>query len=210
MSKAHDHVLLERLTFFSDAVFAIAMTLLVIDVKLPVGIVSTDRALVQILLNLLPNYIAFVSSFLVIARFWVGHHQLFGMLETSDNRLLWANLFLLLVVAFMPFPTAVLSEYVQLRVGMCFYGAWLVVIGAMQVIVTRAALAGRRLVRADVPDAALRERRAGSWIPVLIGVSTIAVALLEPLLGLVTLSFGASLYGRVLRRLANRGWFRPG
>jgi uncharacterized membrane protein len=204
MTSDHHRRLLERLAFFSDAVFAIAMTLLVIDVKLPRVHHLSDGALAQALVDLLPTYVGFLSSFLVIARFWAAHHELFGMLDRSDGRLLWSNLFLLLTIAFLPFPTAVLSEYVQLRVGMCFYAGWLTLIGVVQVVVTYVALGTRGLVRRDVTDQQRRARRIGSFIPVAIGATAFVAGLYQPLLGIVALAIGSPVYSALIHRYAAR------
>lgn len=199
-SSEHDQ--LERLTFFSDAVFAIAMTLLVIDVRLPALHGASDIALANTLLRLIPNYIAFATSFLVIARFWVGHHQLFGMLRASDGRLLWWNLFLLLAIAFMPFPSAVLSEYPHLRVGECFYAAWLMLIGALNLAVVRVALSRPALVLENVSAAAIPARYRTSLIPLLIGATAFVTALIWPWAGIIALGVGSPVCGMVMRRLA--------
>jgi uncharacterized membrane protein len=200
--KAHDEheaILLERLTFFSDAVFAIAITLLVIEVHVPELPHATDWDLGTALIERLPNYIGFVSSFLVIGRFWVGHHQLFGLLKATNMRLVWANLFLLLVIAFMPFPTAVLSNYVNLRVGVCFYCAWLALIGLVNVVVTRIALGGRVLVRDDASTFVIEARRRGSWVAVVIGVSAFLTGLVTPLAALGALTVVSPLASRLMR-----------
>ncbi len=199
---SNEHDQLERLTFFSDAVFAIAMTLLVIDVRLPPLRTLTDIALAQTLLDLIPNYIAFVVSFIVIARFWAGHHQLFGMLRASDNRLLWWNLALLLAIAFMPFPSAVLSSYPYLRVGECFYAAWLTLIGVLNLAVARAALSRPALVAEQVSVAAIRARYRTSLAPLLIGATGFVAALIWPWAGIIALGIGSPVYGAVMRRLA--------
>ena len=201
---AHERTLLERLTFFSDAVFAIAMTLLVIDLKLPPLRVATDAALGQALSGLLTHYIGFVASFLVIGRFWVSHHQLFGMLDRSNMKLVWANLFFLLAVAFTPFPTAILSEYASLRVGVGFYTVWLVVLGCANVILTRTALAGHRLLRDDIDEAAFVLRRRTAWIAVVIGSASFGAGMIHPLLCFPVLAIGSPLVSRVIRHRSRR------
>lgn len=108
--KDMDHAL-ERLVFFSDAVMAIAITLLIIEIEVPHLPRGTSNAeFGQALLELVPNFFAFALSFLVIGRFWIGHHQLFGKLHRYDKRLLWPNLLFLMAIVFLPFATALLGS----------------------------------------------------------------------------------------------------
>ncbi len=196
----HERTLLERVTFFSDAVFAIAMTLLVIEVRLPHMEHATDAALGEALANLIPHYIGFISSFLVIGRFWVSHHELFGMLDRSNLRLVWTNLFFLLAVAFTPFPTAILSTYPGLRVGVGFYAIWLMVLGFANVWLTHVALAGHRLLRGDVDEAAFELRRRSSWIAIWIGGISFVAGMIQPTLAFVALAIASPVVSRIIRR----------
>jgi len=126
-----DHIGLERLMFFSDAVFAIAITLLALEIRLPGGEGAlTDDELSRQLLSLWPKYLAFAISFLVIGTFWLGHHRRFRYIRRYDRRLLWINLVLLLLVAFIPFPTAVISEYTN-RTATIFYALIMTLTGLM-------------------------------------------------------------------------------
>lgn len=97
----------ERIEAFSDAVFAIALTLLVLDLRLPD---DTEGDLLGRLLSLWPEFFAYVLSFLIIALNWVTHHRKFRVIERYDTGLLWINLALLLFIALVPFPTSVLSD----------------------------------------------------------------------------------------------------
>jgi uncharacterized membrane protein len=200
MDSAHQRSQLERLTFFSDAVFAIAMTLLVIEVKVPEVHALSDHALGEALLRQFPKYVGFVISFIVVARFWVGHHRVMGMLKATSPRLIWANLLFLLVIAFMPFPTAVLSEYVELRVAVGLYAGWLMLLGLMNRWVIQTALKDPALLRDDADP---RERRAilrASWISPAIGALAFAVGMIEPLAAPFALVFGSIAIGAILRR----------
>lgn len=198
----HARAQLERLTFFSDAVFAIAMTLLVIEVKVPVLHGATDAELGHALLALTPQYIGFFVSFLVLGRFWMIHHRVMGFLRGVDTRLILANLGLLLAVAFMPFATAIFSDYVMLRVGAGFYTAWLVVLGIANLMVSRAGLYHRRLARADVSDTeCARELRIG-WTAIIIGVAAFAVGMVRPMLSPMVLVVGSPV---VSHWLSGRG-----
>lgn len=184
--KTHDHLQLERLTFFSDAVFAIAMTLLVVEVKLPpLPSPVSDIALGNALLALIPQYIGFLVSFLVVGRFWIGHHRVFGRLKRVDDGLVGRNLWSLLTIAFMSFPTSIVSHYVDSRVGVCFYAAWLTIAGLANVMVERYALRGPLVAPGGIED--LRRWAQGGWAPVTVGVLAFAAALVNPLLALVPL-----------------------
>ena len=103
-------LLLERLVFFSDAVYAIAITLLVLEIEVPhLPESATTREDWIALGELWPSFFAFVLSFLVIGRFWITHHQLFAEVSEFRQGIVWPNLLLLMVIAFMPFATAQLA-----------------------------------------------------------------------------------------------------
>lgn len=103
---------LERIVFMSDAVFAIALTLLALEIKLP----PLEHPLMPgefagAILGLLPKFYSYVLSFLVLGVYWVAHHRDFGSVTRYDARLIWLNLFTLMCVAFLPFSSALLGEY---------------------------------------------------------------------------------------------------
>src|SRR5262245_10605626 len=101
-----------RLEAFCDGVFAIALTLLIIDIKVPASEgIGTSRELWRALRHLGPSVFAFVLSFVVILITWVNHHRFFKQLNRSSGSFLYANGLLLLTVVFMPFPTAMMGEY---------------------------------------------------------------------------------------------------
>lgn len=101
-----------RILALSDGVFAIALTLLVLEIAVPAT--TSDARLPKALLGLWPRYIAYLLSFVVIARFWVTHRLTFRLIGCGDDTLVWLNLLLLMFVAFLPFPTAVPE---RLRLG---------------------------------------------------------------------------------------------
>jgi len=99
----------ERLAAFTDAVIAVAITLLVLDLKLPEGV--ADAALPTTLAELSHAFWCYVLSFVVIGALWVAHHRQFAHIERVDGVLLWLNLFFLMAVALIPFVTSVMSEH---------------------------------------------------------------------------------------------------
>jgi uncharacterized membrane protein len=102
---------LERLVFFSDAVFAIAITILVLDIRLPGDAnVATSHELFLSLSRLWSKYLAYFISFWAIGLSWIAHHRRFLYIQRVDYQLLTLNLVMLMMIAFIPFPTAVMSE----------------------------------------------------------------------------------------------------
>ncbi|MFN8418236.1 MAG: TMEM175 family protein [Anaerolineae bacterium] len=106
-----DDTALERIVFFSDAVFAIAITLLALDIRIPE--LSGDLAveLPKALIDAFPQFISFIIGFLVIALYWTAHHRVFRLVRRYDGGLIWLNLILLMTIAFMPIPTSLIGRY---------------------------------------------------------------------------------------------------
>lgn len=101
----------ERILFFSDAVFAIVITLLVLEIKVPHIANPTPAAINSELLHMIPKFMGFIFSFLVIGLLWFEHHRIFRYISNFDTGLIWRNLIFLLFISFIPFPTALFSEY---------------------------------------------------------------------------------------------------
>ena len=197
---------LERLVFFSDAVFAIAITLLIIDVRLPAGTYLGEAGLAQALVRLTPNYVAFVLSFLVIGQFWRGHHNAFGWLAASDDRLVGRNLALLLLIAAFPFPTMLIGLAPLSRLVVIVYAGWLALVGVANLWMLAHALAGP-LLAADAPPGLRRGLLGDAMSPVLIGAGATACAFIDPRLALVPLTASPLIlwwFHRRARRLGFR------
>jgi uncharacterized membrane protein len=127
--ETRDRFSTSRLEAFSDGVFAIAITLLVLD--LAVGPAARGQ-LLRALAELWPSYLAYATSFSMIGLVWMGHHLIVSISTRVDRRLLKINLALLFVVAFLPFPTRLLGQFIRdpdaERVAAVFYGLWLLLI----------------------------------------------------------------------------------
>lgn len=112
----------ERLLAFSDGVFAVAITLLVIDLRLPpIPAGGADAALTDALLGMEPKLFIFGLTFIIVGMSWLGHHRKFSYIGRVDNRLLWLNLIYLMTLSLIPFATSVLSEHSS-RIGFMVYG----------------------------------------------------------------------------------------
>ncbi|MBS1599773.1 MAG: DUF1211 domain-containing protein [Bacteroidetes bacterium] len=113
-----------RLEAISDGVFAIALTLLVLDIKVPVSeTIKTESALFDSLCALMPKFLGYFLSFMTLGIFWTGHTTQFIYIDKSDRRLNWICLFFLLFVSVLPFTTAFLSEHIHFKLAIGVY--WL-------------------------------------------------------------------------------------
>ncbi len=143
-----------RLEAFSDGVFAIAITLLVLDLAVPVSRESS-RHLLDAISDEWPGYLGYIVSFSTVGALWLGHNAITDYLDRADITLLRLNLLLLFFVSFLPFPTRLLSEYVTTdqaeRVAVTFYGITLLIAGALLSLLWRYALHAR-LIRPDAKD----------------------------------------------------------
>jgi uncharacterized membrane protein len=143
-----------RLEAFSDGVFAIAITLLVLDLAIP-ATKQSEQHLLDAIGDEWHGYLGYIVSFATVGALWLGHNAITDYLDRADTTLLRLNLLLLFFVSFIPFPTRLLSEYVATeqaeRVAVTFYGLTLLVAGALLSLVWRYALRAR-LVRPDAGD----------------------------------------------------------
>jgi uncharacterized membrane protein len=121
-----------RLEAFSDGVFAVAITLLALDLRVPpAGIGGTPRALADALVQQWPSYLAFVTSFLTVLIMWLNHHLLFKLVRKTSTQLMFANGYLLMTTTAVPFATELVSAYLQrpaARVAAGAYGGTFVLI----------------------------------------------------------------------------------
>jgi uncharacterized membrane protein len=121
---------LARVVAFSDGIFAVAITILVLVLAVPdLGSRPTDAALQTRLVALVPSILSFVLSFAIVGLYWLSHHRLFQVVNHLDRKALYANLFFLLTICFVPFPTGVIGHYGELRTAAIFYAGSMVVTG---------------------------------------------------------------------------------
>jgi uncharacterized membrane protein len=170
---------LERLLFLVDGVYAIALTLLAIELALPASAEGLEgQELLHSLLDIWPKFLSFLTSFTVIANFWVGQLMIFQYVRRFDGRLMWLALTQLLCVAFLPFPTAVLGEHVSDRVAQEFYFGSLTIAALTLAFLWWYASAGRRLVASDIDDAIVHRTHVISWtVASALGAMVVLVAL---------------------------------
>jgi uncharacterized membrane protein len=181
-----------RLEAFSDGVFAIAATLLILAFT-----TEASGHLGHDLLHLWPTYLAFATSFLTIGIIWMNHHFCVETMARADRTLMFLNLLLLMTVSFLPFPTRLVAESIQRHAGerpaAVTYAATFVLMAVIYNIWWRYASRGRRLIGDTVPDSTVRAitRAFNPGVP-MYGV-TLVMALWSPLAS-VALTFAIAAF----------------
>lgn len=178
-----------RIETFADGIFAIAITLLILEIRVPtVDEISTAGGLVPALLTRWPSYIGYLFSFVIIGIMWAHHHNIFRYIGRSNHTFIMLNIALLLCVSFLPFPTAVLAANLgsvnERSLAAVFYSGALTVTAALYNGLWRYAAYRRRLLRPEA-DPELVEAISREFIigPILYAAAT----------GIAFLSAGVSL-----------------
>jgi uncharacterized membrane protein len=175
-----------RLETFADGVMAIAITLLILEIKVPH--VDGENSLASALLEQWPSYAAYFVSFITIGIMWINHHHMFKLIRRADHIFLVLNVVFLLTIAFLPWPTALLAEYARDPEGRTaaamVYGATMFLIAVMFNLVWRYAGGRHRLLFPGVSEKMVR-RTNNSYLlgPTIYGSATL-IALLNPLISL--------------------------
>ena len=178
---------LDRIIFFSDAVFAIALTLLALGIKVP-DIPSNQAAsqLTHKLFGLLPQVLTFTLSFFVIASFWMTHHQRFRYIEDYDGNLMRLNLIHLFFIVLLPFPTEVVSQYGSTSQGVILYALAVGACSLTSYALWWYATEDRRLVIPSLDDAEVKRTRIQSLTSVFIFFGSIIIAVFNPTAALLS------------------------
>jgi uncharacterized membrane protein len=199
-----------RVEAFSDGVMAIAITLLVLDLKVPAPEELGSRSLLDFLASQWPSYVAYLGAFLSIGVIWLNHHALVDVIARFDRRQQWLNLMLLLGVATLPFTTALMAEYVErggidASVATGVYGALALVMALPWTFIWRHLRDRPDLLEAGYDrrfaDAALRRNFVG---PLIYGAAAL-VALVAPIVALLLYVAIAAFFASVRQGTTRAG-----
>lgn len=172
-----------RLEAFSDGVFAVAITLLVLQLGVPE---VASGHLLGALLNQWPLLATYCASFLTIGVIWVNHHSVFSYVERTDRTLQFLNLLLLLCIVLIPYPTSLLGRYLlaghDAQVAAAAYGLVMTLMGAAFGALWGYATARPALLRSDVDGDRARATRLRFWLGNLVYAASIGLAWLSPFL----------------------------
>jgi len=174
-----------RLETLTDGIFAIVMTLLVLELRIPEIHDPAGGALAQALRDLAPKLLSFAISFVILGVYWVAHHTQFQYIRRADHTLIWLNIFLLLCVSVVPFSTAMLGQYVGDQVAAAFYGTNLIAIGVLHYAMWGYATSGLRLVDESMDPRVVGFGSLLSLLPVAAYLLAILVAFVAPLLSIM-------------------------
>jgi uncharacterized membrane protein len=172
---------LSRLINFSDAVIAIAITLLVLEIRLPEPARGlTGPVITGEILALWPKYLGYFVSFWVIGLYWMAHHRIFRLINGYDRRLLTLNLAFLGTVAFMPFPTSVLFDYAGIFIVVLLYAGTLTLTGLSLVAIWLYATKDHRLVDPQLEEAMIGNQTRSLLVGPSVFLLSIVVAIFNP------------------------------
>jgi TMEM175 potassium channel family protein len=201
---ARDSVEFNRVLAFSDGLFAIAMTLLVVSIGIP-HLSDGDSVgdLADALNDLSPELVSFFISFAVIGRYWLAHHQAIGLMRAMDGGFIGLNLIYLAFIAFLPFPTALLGEYFENPLSVALYATNVGIVSGMEVLLFRHAYRSDLLERQPTPEI-YRFGIVASLSPVLFFALSVPFAFLSTTLA-VAIWFLTVPFGILAERRAPEG-----
>jgi uncharacterized membrane protein len=182
-----------RVLTFSDGLFAIAMTLLVVAIGVPnLSDGDSIHDLADALNDLTPDFVSFFISFAVIGRYWLAHHQFVSLLKAMDQRIVFLNLVYLAFIAFLPFPTALLGEYFENPLSIVIYAVNVGLVSGMEVVLFRHAYQNG-LLEKQPPHDVYRYGVLMSLSPVLFFAISIPIAFVSTTLAVCTWFLGIPL-----------------
>lgn len=186
----------ERIVFFSDAVFAIAITLLALEVRVPE---VEAAALPPALWELLPDIGVFILSFVIVGLYWVSHHRMFRYIVRYDDTLIWLNIFFLLCIAFLPVASSIIGHYAH-PFAIMFYCCVLCLTSLMSILLWRYASRHPHLTTPDIEPSIIRYVFYRSTTTIGVSLLAIGVAFIHMTAAFIVLGSYAILaifFGRI-------------
>jgi uncharacterized membrane protein len=210
-AKSEGELPLGRLEAFSDGVFAIAITLLVLELGVPT--LTAGENLLAAIVAQWPAILAYVTSFLTIGAVWIAHSTLTSALRAADGTLYRLNLLVLLVTSFLPFPTKLITQFTDNpdaeRVATVFYGLVLLALSLSMTVFVRYAFEQRRLIKDHIDDETVDAvgRRGPGYVVYVVAITTAWVAPQAASVLYLAAAVYLTIPARTIRRLLRR--YRP-
>jgi uncharacterized membrane protein len=175
----------ERMISFNDGVFAIAITLLVLDLAIPeISSQQIDLLLLPSLVEIYPKIIGFSLSFFIIAIYWLSYHRIFSFIRDIDRHLLMLNIFFLFFIVFMPFPTLLLGLYGAHVSVVIFYAAVIATSSSFLYLIWHHAIRQDHLLNQPLAADFIEYISIRNLINVVVFLASIGIALINPLIAM--------------------------
>lgn len=193
-----------RLTMLTDGIFAIVMTLLVLELKLPeIHGHVTPQSLLDALIHQAPHFISYIVSFIVLGNYWVAHHTEFQYINKLDHKLIWLNVLFLMFISLLPFSASLLGHYPDNTTAVVFYGANLLISGLIHMYIWIHATSSN-LTEKGLPKKFIQFGNLLSLFAIIPYMAAIVLAFLDPRISifiyiLVPIPFVLGLYYRFLK-----------
>jgi len=195
-----------RLENLADGVFSIAMTLLVLDLRIPQLPSSiSDEQLGASLATLLPNFLSFILSFLLLAIYWIGHHIQFSFIRRTDRTHQWLNMLFLFLIVLVPFSAAMLGRFGSHRLAVVWYGGNIAAAALALQLHWWYATRNRRLVDPALTDAIVRRLSARLLLSIIVYPIAMVIAFFSTTTSLIIYIVVPLLY--VVPVSADLNWF---
>jgi uncharacterized membrane protein len=193
-----------RVEALTDGIYAVAMTLLVLELKIPESArLDGEAAFVNQLLHLAPKFLAWIISFFILGIFWISHQRAFHYVRSVDAKLLWINLFTLLFASLLPFSSALIGEHPAFFWAQVFYAANMAALALAAIAQIAHVENHPELCHTPVPPHVARGARFRCWSLVAVAVLAVVLAAIDPRIG--TLAFMLMIVlARVSRRRESR------
>jgi uncharacterized membrane protein len=201
-----------RIETLVDGVFAIAMTLLIFDIRVPLPENVALSGLPAELARLAPNLVGYALSFVLLGVFWVGHHNQYVFIRRANRTLLWLNILYLMTIAFIPFSAGLLSRYYDDQLAVIIYGLNLIACGLALYLHWWYAVKDRHLVDADLPDAIIRLATRRILVNPALYFAAVLLSFVNPALSIAlyaAVPWWTILPGRVDRTFSHRHAPKP-
>jgi uncharacterized membrane protein len=177
-----------RLEAFSDGIFAVAITLLALDIALPKNDHLNDKVLVSEILSLWPKYFAYINSFVTILLMWIAHHGIFKMIKHVSTRLIIANGFLMLLAVLTPFPTRILGDYISsdaFRAAAVIYTGFFILVSIAFTALWFVVKNERKLLHDNIDDRFIKAQTKIEFTGLGCNIAITVVTFFSPWVGLI-------------------------
>ena len=171
---------LSRIMAFSDGIFAIAVTLLVLNLDVPELVNPSNASILEALSGMQVHLFAYLLSFIVIGLYWVKHHEMFNYIRKYDKKLIWLNLFFLLFISFSPFTTSLFSDYSEYMIPTVVYAVNFAITGFILSAIWVHATKNHKLVEKKLTDKFIQNFRLIGLVSPAVFTLSIPIAFFNP------------------------------